>query len=354
MRIFWRAEWGARHPNGFRSSPLPARELWLHHSVTLAPDIAWIDADRDGVEDDEERAMRAIEDIGQQRFGGGFSYTFALPPAGRIYEGHSVDRQGAHTKGRNDIARAIVLIGNYENNTPTEEQIRGVAWLIVHGYRQGWWTVTQLSGGHQQAPGQDPTACPGRHAMAAITRINQLAAAYLRGEIDLDQEDDVVDAAQEDRIAAKAASSVFARMVPQLQIGGGRVPVPFQIAAEFMDIRAQNTDTGVAKAFAAVGRQIDAMGTALRQLAEQDDRITLSPADLETLRASVTAELDELAEQQQRQLAEIAEQQQAQVAEQLREIAAELAGKDADAVLAGLGRFFGVAVDAVGSAPATT
>jgi hypothetical protein len=190
MRIIWRAEWGARHPNGFRAAPLPAQELWLHHTVTLAPDLAWIDVDRDGVDDDEERAMRAIEDIGQSRFGGGFSYGHALPPSGRIYEGHGVGRQGAHTRGRNDRARAIVLIGNYEDHAPTAAQIRSAAWLIVHGYRQGWWTVTQLSGGHQQAPGQDPTACPGRHALAAIPEINRLAAAYLRGEIDLDQEDD--------------------------------------------------------------------------------------------------------------------------------------------------------------------
>lgn len=192
MEIISRARWGARYSAGFGPAPLPARELWLHHSVTIAPDLVWVDADGDGVEDDEERAMRTLDDIGQQRFGGGISYTFAVMPSGRIYEGHGVGRQGAHTGGRNDIARAIVLVGDYSSRPPTEAQKRAVAWLVVYGHRQGWWTVAGLSGGHRQAPKQIATACPGDAALADIPEINQIAAAYLRGEIDPSEEDDLM------------------------------------------------------------------------------------------------------------------------------------------------------------------
>lgn len=175
MEIISRARWGARHDRGFGPAPLPAAEVWLHHSVTLAPDLVWIDADRDGVEDDEERAMRTLEDIGEQRFGGGISYTFAVMPSGRIYEGHGVDRQGAHTANRNDIARAIVLVGNYDTHKPTEAQVYAAARLLRHGHTTGWWRHPRLNGGHQQAPGAS-TACPGQHAMAVIDTINHLAA----------------------------------------------------------------------------------------------------------------------------------------------------------------------------------
>lgn len=167
MRIISRGAWGARYADGFTAAPLPASEVWLHHSVTPAP------------ADDltaERAAMRALEDIGQQRFGGGISYTFLVMPSGRVYQGHSVGRQGAHTGGRNDVARAICLVGNYETEAPTERQVDAVAALLRHGHARGWWTQARLAGGHRDAPGAS-TACPGRRAYDRIGVINVRAAA---------------------------------------------------------------------------------------------------------------------------------------------------------------------------------
>lgn len=187
-RIITRAEWGARYSNGFYSAPVPWRENWAHHSVTLAPDLEWLDANRDGVEDDEAQAMRTLEQIGESRFGGGISYTAAVMPSGRIYEGHGYNRQGAHTGGRNDISRAIVFVGNYDLNQPTREQIASAAWLLRFWHHQGWCPRPAFDGGHQQAPNQIATACPGRHVLAAIPEINRLAASA--EALDLVQEDD--------------------------------------------------------------------------------------------------------------------------------------------------------------------
>lgn len=173
MEIISRARWGARYARGFTSAPLPAAEVWLHHSVTLAPDLVWLDADRDGVDDDEEKAMRQLEQIGQDRFGGGISYTWLIPPSGRIYDGHGVDRQGAHTGGRNDRARAICFIGNYDTHKPTAAQVRSAAWLLQEGKRRGWLKAARLNGGHRDLKS---TACPGKYAYALIDDINRLAA----------------------------------------------------------------------------------------------------------------------------------------------------------------------------------
>jgi len=84
-----------------------------------------------------------------------------------------VTRKGAHTKGRNSIARAIVLVGNFDVTRPPQQQLDAVAWLVAHGARAGWWPG-QLAGGHRDAPGAN-TACPGRHAYAAIEAINAAA-----------------------------------------------------------------------------------------------------------------------------------------------------------------------------------
>ncbi|WP_367128339.1 peptidoglycan recognition family protein [Saccharothrix sp. HUAS TT1] len=180
--IIRRGQWRARHRNGFGPAPVPWEENWAHHSVTLAPNIEWIDVDGDGVEDDEAAAMRQLEQIGQDRFAGGISYTAAIPPSGRIYEGHGVDRQGAHTGGRNDIARAIVFIGNYDVHPLTEAQIDSAARLLAYWYLRGWCRWPAFDGGHQQAPNQIATACPGRYVLAAIPEINRRAALYAAGQ----------------------------------------------------------------------------------------------------------------------------------------------------------------------------
>jgi hypothetical protein len=181
--IIDRDEWKAAHDDGFHDRRLPAEEVWLHHSVTIAPDLL-------PPFDDDYAAVRTLERIGEERFGRGISYTWPITPVGLVFEGHSVGRSGSHTKNRNDIAAAICWVGNYDTTKPTEELILSTAWLLVHAKRQGWIRHARLNGGHQQAPGQDPTGCPGRHALAAIPRINQLAADYEAGRIDL-QEDDM-------------------------------------------------------------------------------------------------------------------------------------------------------------------
>jgi hypothetical protein len=258
MDIISRARWGARYSAGFGPSPLPARELWLHHSVTVAPDLTWVDADGDGVEDDEERAMRTLEDIGQQRFGGGVSYTFAIMPSGRIYEGHGVGRQGAHTGGRNDIARAIVLVGDYSTRPPTDAQQRATAWLVEHGRKQGWWTVYGLSGGHRQAPNQVATACPGDAALREIPTVNRLAADYRDGRTNLDQEEAPdMDAAQNSALAAVYEGTIGISLE---DLRSGKKKPLFQQHGDFyVDELTRRMTTR----FAAIEARLDALGGTL-------------------------------------------------------------------------------------------
>lgn len=173
MKIYSRSEWGARYSDGFGPAPIPAEEVWGHHTVTLAPDLVWIDANGDNVDDDERAAMRELEQIGQDRFGGGISYTWLIMPSGRVYQGHSPWRQGAHTGGRNDIARAIAFVGNYQTNRPTEEQLRSAAELLRYAQTMGWTRYARMNGGHRDLKA---TACPGDFVYEAIPEINRLAA----------------------------------------------------------------------------------------------------------------------------------------------------------------------------------
>ena len=167
MTIITRVQWGARYGDGKEGATNPATELWLHHSVTLAPDMQL-------PRDDDYAAIRVIDQIGRDRFGDvyGFPYTFGVTPVGLVFEGHNVRKMGAHTYGHNQQGRAIVLVGNYSQQHPTAEQEHAVADLIVYGHDLGWWTVRQLTGGHRDTKA---TECPGNYAYARIGAINTIA-----------------------------------------------------------------------------------------------------------------------------------------------------------------------------------
>lgn len=164
-RIITRGEWGAVHGDGVRESAPVATELILHHSVTLAPD------DQPPYTDDYA-AVRTIERIGASRFGTqyGVPYTFLIPPAGLVFEGHNLRKMGAHTAGFNYTGRGICLIGNYSDRAPTAEQENSLVWLIRHGYGMNWWSVQGLTAGHRD---KKATECPGNLAYPRIAAINE-------------------------------------------------------------------------------------------------------------------------------------------------------------------------------------
>lgn len=163
--IISRESWGAAHADGFYNRKVGRLDKWLHHSVTkqLSPEAT---------QAAEEAEMRNLDRIGQARFKGGISYTFVIFPSGRIYEGHSIGRVGAHTAGRNSISAGLALAGNYEVNEMTEAQKNSVAWLLNEGVRRSWWTQNILDGGHRDTKA---TACPGKNAYDQIGNINKLA-----------------------------------------------------------------------------------------------------------------------------------------------------------------------------------
>lgn len=169
MTLIRRKDWGAVYQDGFGDRPLPVSEYWLHHSVTIAPDLV-------PPFDDDDAAVRTLERIGQQRFGGGISYTYPVSPVGRIYQGVSIHRRGAHTKGHNTVGAAFVLIGDYSRRAPTAAQRESIARQMVEDHRAGKANRHTLNGGHRDASGNS-SECPGDAGEAAIPLINARANA---------------------------------------------------------------------------------------------------------------------------------------------------------------------------------
>ena len=163
--IIQRPDWGARYADGFGYRPVGDLDVYLHHSVTVAPDLL-------PPFTDDYAAVRTLESIGQSRFGAGISYQFPVTPAGLVFEGVTIDRVGAAIGGYNTKTANIVLVGNYDKVTPPRPMLEAVDGLLRLGVARGWWKSARLAGGHQDAPGAQ-TACPGRFAQALIDDINR-------------------------------------------------------------------------------------------------------------------------------------------------------------------------------------
>lgn len=164
QRIIQRPEWGARHEDGFGPRRVGDLEVFVHHSVTIAPDLV-------PPFSDDYAAVRTLEAIGESRFGKGISYHFPITPAGLLFEGVSIDRVGAAIAGYNTPSANIVLVGNYDVANPPRPMLEAVDWLLHHGAGK-WWRKPLLAGGHRDAPGAQ-TACPGRFAHALLDDINR-------------------------------------------------------------------------------------------------------------------------------------------------------------------------------------
>lgn len=155
--IAGRGSWGARYSDGDIYLSGLAHEVFIHHTVSaLLP--------RTASAGDEREQMRALEAIGQSRFGSGISYNVIVFPSGRAYQGVSFNRRGTHTGGRNSTARSISFAGNFETAVPTDEALATAAGIYADG-KGRWWFDTAPLRGHRDV---SQTACPGRNLYACL------------------------------------------------------------------------------------------------------------------------------------------------------------------------------------------
>ncbi len=154
MQIITREHWGARLRTQSRMK-FPVSHVFIHHSVTT------------DYLDDFKRTMKAIERIGEQRFGI-ISYSYVGTQNGHVLEGAG-DTIGAHTvqefpirKDWNPRALGYCLAGNFNISTPNM--------LMVAAFRlwRRWAVETgRLTPEHTILPHRSvkATACPGNNTI---------------------------------------------------------------------------------------------------------------------------------------------------------------------------------------------
>lgn len=121
------------------------RILVIHHTAGLRTDT---------VHDIRRYHLRmGYSDIG---------YHYLITPEGEVFHGRPVKRVGAHAKGHNADSIGVALIGNYEEERPTQQALEALEGLIDH-LRQRY-GVDQVVGHGELVR----TRCPGRYVLAWI------------------------------------------------------------------------------------------------------------------------------------------------------------------------------------------
>lgn len=182
--IITRSAWGNRYGIGWSFRSLPAQYVVLHHSAGATPSV-------NATLSQDIAAIRDLDQTGYDRFnyadkgwkrpaGAGISYTWAVAPSGRAFEGHDVARESSHTAGYNRTAVAICLVGNYENATVSEKQIDSVARVVLEAHSLGYIRTPKIDYGHRDL---FQTACPGKNAYPLIDKINARIQEILKGNV---------------------------------------------------------------------------------------------------------------------------------------------------------------------------
>lgn len=117
------------------------------------------------VADRLERIRRAHRGRGWADIG----YHFVVDRAGNVWEARPLAWQGAHVKNHNQNNIGVMALGNFEEQTPSDAQVRAVAQhvrRIMEGYQINARSVrTHLEWA--------PTACPGRTMQPRIVALRE-------------------------------------------------------------------------------------------------------------------------------------------------------------------------------------
>lgn len=156
-RAVSRAQWGARPP--VPSLLTPNRTPWNRVTVHHSAEYAGLLRGRGAAE--TAHALQGIQRYHMQDKGyGDIAYHFLIDPSGRVFEGRTLQWQGAHAGGSNNIGNiGVCLLGDFELEAPTGAALASLQSLLAD-LRGRFRIAANRVVGHGELK---TTACPGRH-----------------------------------------------------------------------------------------------------------------------------------------------------------------------------------------------
>jgi len=148
-----RSAWGARRPHANLDRMTPIDRITVHHTATrLSSNYS-----RAAAEEIRKFQLQHQDEKGWADIG----YHFIIDPAGRIWEGRSLQYQGAHagTPDLNVGNIGIALIGDFEVEQPTPSQKKALCDLLTSLCARYHVDKSHVYTHKEIRPG--PTECPG-------------------------------------------------------------------------------------------------------------------------------------------------------------------------------------------------
>lgn len=180
VAVSWssRRSWGARALGANHDRMSKIWRITVHHTAMLT----W-ETDRDAAIDSLRRIQRNHQvDNGWADIG----YHFLIDRAGRTWEGRKLSVQGAHA-GNSDVNQGnigIALLGNFDRQKPSAEQIEALRGLLVRFCQEHGIQPSNITGHARIASTVGKTTdCPGQNLQILLpSLIRDVRLALSRGE----------------------------------------------------------------------------------------------------------------------------------------------------------------------------
>ncbi|XP_062543633.1 peptidoglycan-recognition protein SD-like [Armigeres subalbatus] len=152
IRIISRREWLAQPPkDDLTELNVPVGQVIIMHTASRNCRNQTECGERIRMLQNYQMSHNGFSDIG---------YNFLIGGDGNIYEGRGWTFVGAFLIGQNAKSQGIAFVGNYNRDTPTEDQMDALDGLLANGIRNGYLNSSfKLFGARQW----QATESPGQH-----------------------------------------------------------------------------------------------------------------------------------------------------------------------------------------------
>lgn len=100
-------------------------------------------------------------------------YHYIIDRTGKVWQGRDIRYQGAHVKDNNEHNLGVLVLGNFEQQSPSKDQIDKLGYTLRDLMRIYKVPVTRVKT-HREI---NPTACPGRHLQPIVVKMR--SSGYL-------------------------------------------------------------------------------------------------------------------------------------------------------------------------------
>ena len=161
LGIIPRSHWTRFGPQATQLNPMNGvLRITVHHEGSTP--VTFSDPDATAARLESIRAAHT-----RDRNWADIGYHYIVDRAGRVWQGRDIRFQGAHVKNNNEHNLGILVLGNFDQQAPTDDQVRGLVTTLRTMMTTHRVPLPRVFT-HQEI---NPTACPGRVLQARMANL---------------------------------------------------------------------------------------------------------------------------------------------------------------------------------------